>query len=171
METRALRDGVPRHDFAPVRWGHLRSASPADPYRARGKPRGPASCPDCRAVFARGRWTWLEPPPEAKAVLCPACHRVRDQRPAGFLVMSGPRLGALHDELTNQLRNEERRENAEHPLERIMALNQDPGEWVVTTTDAHLARRLGEAVHRAHQGALTVQYNAEQRQVRVRWES
>ena len=92
METRALRDGVPRHDFAPVRWGHLRSASPADPYRARGKPRGPASCPDCRAVFARGRWTWL-------------------------------------------------------------------------------ARRLGEAVHRAHQGALTVQYNAEQRQVRVRWES
>jgi hypothetical protein len=41
----------------------------------------------------------------------------------------------------------------------------------VTTTDAHLARRLGEAVHRAHQGALTVQYNAEQRQVRVRWES
>jgi hypothetical protein len=39
------------------------------------------------------------------------------------------------------------------------------------STDAHLARRLGEAVHRAHQGALTVQYNAEQRQVRVRWES
>jgi len=85
--------------------------------------------------------------------------------------MSGPRLVPLHDELTNQLRNEERRENAEHPLERIMGLTQDPGEWVVTTTDAHLARRLGEAVHRAHQGALTVQYNAEQRQVRVRWES
>ncbi|GAB7540585.1 hypothetical protein CS8_002460 [Cupriavidus sp. 8B] len=41
-----------------------------------------ASCPTCHAVFLKGRWQWRAVPPGAKALMCPACHRVADHVPA-----------------------------------------------------------------------------------------
>jgi hypothetical protein len=39
----------------------------------------------------------------------------------------------------------------------------------VTTTDIHLARGMGEALHRAYQGELEYHYNPEQNLLRVIW--
>jgi hypothetical protein len=39
----------------------------------------------------------------------------------------------------------------------------------VTTTDIHLARGIGDAVHHAYQGALDFHYNPEQNLLRVSW--
>lgn len=150
----------------------LPERTPQDTYRMRGKVPEPAHCPDCKAVYHKGKWQWLEAPEAARSVVCPACHRIRDKYPAGFVTLRGPRLPVLHDELMNQIRNEEQAARTEHPLERVMEIDDgNVWEWLVTTTDIHLARRIGEAVQRAHQGKLTIRYNPDEHLVRIDWES
>ena len=39
----------------------------------------------------------------------------------------------------------------------------------ITTTDIHLARGIGEALHHAYQGELEFHYNPEQNLLRVNW--
>jgi hypothetical protein len=67
------------------------------------------------------------------------------------------------------VRNEEQREKAEHPLQRIMDIEDSGSEAIVTTTDIHLARRIGEAVHHAYQGELEFHYNPDENLLRVHW--
>jgi hypothetical protein len=60
-------------------------------------------------------------------------------------------------------------ERREHPLQRIMAV-QTGGEGIlITTTDPHLARRIGEALRGAYKGELRVRYNKDEHLVRVYW--
>jgi len=42
---------------------------------------------------------------------------------------------------------------------------------MITTTDVHLPRRIGEAVHRAYRGDLDVKYSPDEYTVRVNWSS
>ncbi len=140
-----------------------------DSYQSRSKPVEPAVCPDCGALFHDGRWQRLPAPPEARKELCPACHRIRDRFPAGYVTLDGGFLRAHHDEVLNLLRHIESRANAEHPLQRIMDISHDNGGITVSTTDPHLARALGEALHRAYRGKLEFHYNPEQNLLRVHW--
>jgi hypothetical protein len=50
-----------------------------------------------------------------------------------------------------------------------MTLEDDNGATLVTTTDIHLARGIGEALHHAYQGMLEYHYNHEQNLLRVNW--
>ncbi len=155
--------------------GHVRHAARVydelrhDPYEPRGKHPEPACCTDCGAVFRRGRWSWAEKPQGAQGVLCPACRRIRDRLPAGTLTLEGDFIDAHRDELTHLVRNEEQLEKAQYPLHRIMAVDEAPGRVVVTTTDIHLARRIGEAVRRAYQGELGLDYGKDEYSLRAHW--
>ena len=161
-----------RNPSAPLHGDQLLPERREDTYRLRGKLPEPAWCPTCQLVYHKGKWQWLEKPEGAKAVTCPACHRIHDRYPAGVLLLRGPRLPFLHDELIRQIRNVEQAESAEHPLRRIMAIDDgDLWSWTVTTTDVHLARRLGEAIQRAHQGELAIHYDGDERSARVEWVS
>jgi len=140
-----------------------------DAYKAKGKPPEPALCPQCGAVFHEGRWQWRIAPENAHAETCPACHRIHDHYPAGFLKMSGEFFKAHRAEIMHLVRNHEKRENAEHPLNRIMAVEDKGSETLVTTTDIHLARGIGEALHHAYKGELEFHYNPEQNLLRVSW--
>jgi uncharacterized protein (DUF2249 family) len=40
---------------------------------------------------------------------------------------------------------------------------------VITTTDLHLPRRIGDALHRAHQGEISFHYIEEGNILRVHW--
>lgn len=60
-----------------------------NPYKSKHKLRGPTVCPQCGAVFHQGRWTWLTRPEMAYEAPWPACQRVRDKYPAGFLSLHG----------------------------------------------------------------------------------
>ena len=68
------------------------------------------------------------------------------------------------------VRKEEQREAADHPLQRIMDIMERGGVITVTTTDVHLARRIGEALHHAYQGKLDIKYSQDEYVVRVTWE-
>jgi hypothetical protein len=140
-----------------------------DPYQARGKYREPTLCTGCHAIFQHGRWTWGGAPEGAHKAECPACHRIRDGQPAGYVRFAGVALEVERDALVQLARNVEKHESGEHPLHRIMGIEQDAGDLVVTTTDVHLPQRIGEAIRHAHKGRLDVAYAHDEYSVRVHW--
>lgn len=153
--------------FHPVRHDRLIQEREHDTYKSRHKPPEPTVCPDCGAVFHHGRWQWGTAPAQGHEELCPACHRIRDGFPAGFVFVSGAFFAQHRDELLQLVRNVGERAKAEHPLERIMAIEDDDGGVMVTTTDIHLARGVGEALHHAYHGELEFHYNDEEKLLRV----
>jgi NMD protein affecting ribosome stability and mRNA decay len=140
-----------------------------DPYMARSKPAEPALCPECGVVYHKGRWQRAARPVKAHEHLCPACQRIKDRYPAGYVKLSGSFLDAHRDEIRHLVRNEEQREAEDHPLQRIMDITEEGAVTSVTTTDVHLARRIGEALHHAYQGKLDIKYSQDEYVVRVDW--
>jgi NMD protein affecting ribosome stability and mRNA decay len=155
--------------FRPVRRDQLFTERVHDTYQLQAKLSEPTVCPVCGAVYHSGRWQWADKPAGAHAVLCPACHRIKDRFPAGFLDVSGDYFAAHRDELVRLMRHHEQREKAEHPLARIMDIVDSATGTMVTTTDIHLARNLGEALHHAYQGELEFHYNDAENLLRVHW--
>lgn len=140
-----------------------------DAYKAKGKLPEPTVCPQCNAVFREGRWRWGDAPAKAHHTTCPACHRMQDHYPAGFVTLSGEFVSTHRDEIMNLVSHHEHNERAEHPLQRIMAVEEIEGEVLVTTTDIHLARGIGEALHHAYRGDLEYHYNPAGNLLRVHW--
>lgn len=140
-----------------------------DAYKLKKKLVEPTVCPQCGAVFHDGRWQWLKAPAGAHQETCSACHRIHDHYPAGFLTMKGKFFESNRDEIMHLVHNHEQHERKEHPLKRIMEVEQKDGATLVTTTDIHLARGIGEALHHAYQGELEFHYNPEQNLLRVNW--
>lgn len=140
-----------------------------DAYKAKGKLHEPSACSQCGAVFHKGRWQWMEAPADAHRTICPACHRIHDDFPAGFVSLKGEFLSAHREEIMHLVRNHEKQEREQHPLNRIMGVEEKDGMTLVTTTDIHLARGIGDAIHNAYQGDLEYHYNPEQNLLRVSW--
>lgn len=153
----------------PVRRDRLIQEHNHDTYKARGKSRQPAICPDCGAVYHKGRWRWIARPSQAVETRCPACQRTHDRYPGGYLTLSGPFLAQHRDEIVHLARNVEEREKSEHPLRRIMALEPRDDGILITTTAMELARAIGDAVHHAYQGELDYRYTDEANILRVSW--
>lgn len=144
-----------------------------DTYKMRGKPPEPTVCPDCQAVFLKGRWQWVAEKMngETNTSLCPACHRIRDRYPGGYLKLVGPFFQTHADEILHLARNVEAREKGAHPLRRIMAVETRDEGVEITTTDMGLARDIGEAVNDAYKGGeLDYQYTDGANILQVRWE-
>jgi NMD protein affecting ribosome stability and mRNA decay len=141
-----------------------------DAYKAKHKLPEPTVCPQCGAVFHEGRWQCLPVPADAHQEPCPACHRIHDHFPAGFVTLQGEFFLAHREEIMHLAHNVEEHERTEHPLKRIMEIEEkDDGATLVTTTDIHLARGIGEAIHHAYQGDLEFHYNPQEYLLRVSW--
>lgn|SRR5574341_1241533 len=140
-----------------------------DSYKSKRKLSGPARCPGCGAVYRRGRWRWEAAPASAQSTRCPACLRIRDRLPAASVALGGRFFSAHRDEILARVRSCERAEKATHPMQRIMAIAASGKGATVTTTDAHLARRIGDALKDAYKGELEYHYNKEDSALRVRW--
>jgi hypothetical protein len=142
-----------------------------DPYMAGAKPEEPTVCRDCGVVFNEGRWQWLpEPPAQAAETVCPACRRVRDRVPAGFLTLSGEFFRKHRDEIMNLVENKVESQEKEHPMKRLMNVDDQDDGTELTFTDSHLPRGVGEAIQRAYDGDLDIRFPAEGGIVRVFWE-
>ena len=50
-----------------------------------------------------------------------------------------------------------------------MNIEEQHGTTVLKTTDIHLPRRIGEALHRAYEGKLDFHYEEESYFIRVAW--
>lgn len=141
-----------------------------DTYKATHKPREPTVCPACGAVYHRGRWHWAEKPEDAHQALCPACARIHDHYPAGYINLRGGFLREHRDDIVNLVRNIETREKAEHPLKRIMNIEEEDGGLLITTTDLHLAKSIGDGIQHAWHGELDYKYADESNIIHIAWE-
>ena len=145
------------------------AANDADPYRATRKPPGPAYCPVCKAVYNAGRWSWARKPEDAYEHTCPACQRIHDKFPAGYVTIKGAFFKENRDQIVALIKSKEGREKAEHPLQRIMAIEDIRDGLQVTTTDSTLARGIGEAIHEAYKGDLKLRYSRDENLLRATW--
>jgi hypothetical protein len=139
-----------------------------DAYRPRTKLPEPAVCQKCGAVWHKGRWTWDRVPKGAQEHTCPACLRIAEKQPAGRLRLEGDFTG-LKREILRLVRNQEEAETAQHPLERLMGVDQEPWGISITTTGIHLARRIAEALRRTYHERVQIRYLKAQDLVRVVW--
>lgn len=140
-----------------------------DSYKSKVKLPDPTRCPDCGAVFRNGRWTWETGRNEVNASVCPACKRIRDGLPAGYVTLGGAFFLDHRDEILHLVKHCEEREKAAHPVQRIMAIERRKDGVVVTTTDVHLARTIAEHVHDAFKGSLAFHYNKGDNLLRATW--
>jgi len=140
-----------------------------DPYKARRKSSGLAVCTECGVVFDRGRWAWRLPPAKVLEMVCPACRRIRDKVPAGVLHISGPILETHREQVLNLVRNEAEAEKKARPLHRMMEIAEQDDGLLLTTTDTHLPRRIGNALHQAFHGELALPYGKDARVFRADW--
>jgi len=141
-----------------------------DPYRTKSKPPEISVCPLCYAVFKGGRWQWIASwPLNAHRQTCQACHRIRDNYPAGVITITGSFASSHRAEILNLIRNQEHEENGEHPLHRILKIEEQPGSLVIKTTDIHLPHAIGESLRRAYKGSLKIHYSEETYFIDVKW--
>lgn len=141
-----------------------------DAYFHIGKPAAPAVCMDCHAVFQHGHWAWAKPPAGAADVLCPACQRVREQQPGGYLTLDAALTARERDDMVRLLRNTEHRESVDHAMERIMEVTTGEDTMLVTTTSPHLAQTLATAVERAFGGQAAYSFSRNEHLLRVLWQ-
>ncbi len=158
-----------RAGFRPVRRDRLIKEHVHDTYKAREKLPEPTACPDCGAVYSKGRWQWLSRPDGAHQQVCPACHRIRDDFPAGYVTLGGEFFAQHREEILGLVRHQAEKASGEHPLERIIGVREQRGGVLVSTTGIHLARAIGEALASAYQGELQYHYNEGENLLRVQW--
>jgi hypothetical protein len=161
----------PSRSSGPRHWGRAQEDHIIDPYRWTHKPPLAAVCPQCGAVYQEGRWHWADRPAIAVEVTCQACHRANDKFPAGVVTLAGGRLARLKDQLIQLARHQEEAERPEHPLNRILGIEEKDGRIVISTSDIHLPRRIGEAIERAYKGELKIHFDKNNYFVRVDWMS
>ena len=141
-----------------------------DAYLGRNRLPAVHACTSCGVVFMNGRWMWKEIENHSTKTICPACRRINDNYPAGYVEIRGNFFDGHETEITNLIYNTEKLEKKDRPLERIISMNLKKGYATLTTTGIHIARRIGEALSRSYQGNFSFKYLDGEKGIRVFWE-
>ncbi len=145
-----------------------------DPYYEGRKYPDGVVCPECSAIYQSGHWLW----PKAEGYrditttdryVCPACRRIQDRYPAGVVFLEGEYLSRRREEILNLVDRIVQQERNKSPLRKVIDREEKEGTIAIHLTDDHMARHLGDAIHRAHKGDLSMKYGDETRFVRVHW--
>ena len=141
-----------------------------DPYNDGRKYTEGMYCPRCQALYHQGRWRWPgKGDTFREPQLCSACRRIRDNFPAGEIQVSGRYLNSHRREIVNLIQNVVKEEETRSPLKKVINFSNEGDRLRVSLTDDHLARHIGEALHRAYDGDLAIKYSEGERFVRLQW--
>ncbi|MEK6680651.1 MAG: BCAM0308 family protein [Nitrospirota bacterium] len=150
-----------------------------DPYLAKGGPHEMAICKKCHAIYHKKRWFFDEAVYKeninkkgAQKVLCPACQKIKDKYPSGFLTLKGDFIKEKgnREEILNLIKNEETLAKGINPLERIIDIKKTTAEITVTTTNEKLAQKIGRAIYKAHKGKIKYNWSHDVKLLRATWE-
>ena len=83
--------------------------------------------------------------------------------------MSGGFLTRHKQDIVNRVRNVAEHVLEEHPLERIMKMEENNGEILVYATSEHLIARIAKALHRDFKGTLKLTYASEDKFASAHW--
>jgi hypothetical protein len=137
-----------------------------------------AYCHQCHVVYQNKRWFFdenlynqLKGSEQVQEVICPACRKINDRYPQGYLTLSGEFFVQHRDEIMKVLEKEASRVAARSFDDRIIQMEPEgEGKMVVETTTDKLAQHLGKAVHKAYKGDLTFKWGGDiNKLVRVYW--
>lgn len=152
-----------------------RAARSTDPYLPK-EGMEVSFCRKCGLVYRQKRWIMdpdelerVKSDPSAGKILCPACQRMRDQVPGGYLTLKGDYLSSHEVEILELIKNTEAKSRQKNPLGRIMEITQEGGVLTILTTEDKLAQKLGRDVFKAHSGRLSYQWSHDENYVRVEW--
>lgn len=139
-------------------------------YRRAAKAAGGLVCKDCGIIQHAGEW-YFGAPPLARLTTgrCPACRRVADKYPAGTLRVPTSFLAGRQRDVLRLVRNIAAAEKLEHPLERLMTIEEADGHMVVTTTGIHLARALAHKLAKQFHRKPRFRYADGEELVFVEW--
>jgi NMD protein affecting ribosome stability and mRNA decay len=145
-------------------------------HRGPRAPRGPLICERCGAMYLRRRWT-LHPPAAAsleavadpRPTICPACRMIAAEQFSGEVRISGAFAAAHQGEIERLIQGEARRTADDNPTARIVHIDRNDGRITVRTTTEHLAKRLGEALHKAFDGIVHYGFSHENKFAHVTW--
>ena len=147
-----------------------------DPYTERESPPENSVCKCCGSVHTADRWYLKGQVPYDKAThattfetTCPACRQQSDKVPGGVLTLTGAFVVSHSEEILNLIRNESAKAQSGNPLERIMDMQSEGAEMVITTTNDRLAERIGRALHKAYRGEIEYQFGEDTKLARVNW--
>lgn len=126
-------------------------------------------CPECGLPYGVGRFGWGGGVPGAHAERCSTCQRVHDEFPAGSVILRGAWYAAHRKEILRRVLASAERANAEHPSRRVVSVDPAGADVVVRTTDARLARRIGDALCEAYRGTLEYHYDHERNLLQIAW--
>ena len=144
-EARAFR---PPHRRARPARRHPRSLSGA------AEAAGADGMPPVRCRLPHGRWQWAPKPEGAhEASVRHAAASTSICRP-GSSPSAPVWRRSTRTEIIALARHTEAAEKAEHPMNRVAAIEQTDKGLVITTTDIHLPRRICNAVKDAHRAKL-----------------
>jgi hypothetical protein len=141
-----------------------------DPYFLKEKHCDPCVCRQCGVVLHGGIFEWLDKvPAKAVKITCPACKRIENKYEGGMLYLEGKFLSKHKKEILSIINNTEKNESNCRPLERIIEITDKKNKLEITTTYEHIARRIGEAIHKACKGELNIKYPDGEKYVRIYW--
>jgi hypothetical protein len=141
-----------------------------DPYFKKEGYADPSVCRRCGVVHHGSTFEWQEKPPKgAEQMTCPACKRIEDNYEGGHIILEGSFLKDHRTDILNIIKNTEASQKKRRPLERVITTEEREGRLEVRTTYEHIARRIGEAVHKAYRGELKMHYPEGEKYIRVHW--
>jgi NMD protein affecting ribosome stability and mRNA decay len=125
-----------------------------NPYQNNQKFTDPTICRKCGALYKNGRWSWDDLPNNAEEDICPACLRIADNYPAGYIEIKGSFFEQHEKEILNLIHKIALIEQFQNPLERIIKIDPVEDHTLITTTGINLARLIGDALKRSYRGQL-----------------
>jgi hypothetical protein len=102
--------------------------------------------------------------------VCPACRQAAEGRFGGEVRISGAFFVKHRAEIAQLLKREAERASQDNPMAVILEWRQaESGRLVVRTTTEHLAKRLGQALHKAYRGTVHYEFSHENKFAHVTW--
>ena len=83
--------------------------------------------------------------------------------------MRGGFIWKHRDEILNLIRNESNNALSDNPLERVMSLETEGEDVVLTTTNERLAQRIGRVLHSAYSGHINYKWSEDNKLARIDW--
>ena len=140
-----------------------------------GKIKEGAICSVCGLIYRHKRWIKSEVLPfhireHGKETLCPACAKIKYNKPGGIVSIKWDNIKEDSEELLNLIKNVGERAISINVLDRIIKVKENKNNVEVETTSGVLAQRIGRAVEKTYHGNLCYIWSKNEKLVRVQWQ-
>lgn len=151
-----------------------------DPYLNRIDPVDLSVCRDCGSLYHGKKWIAADQitselgtraaKREESNVYCPACQKIKDKYPEGFVTIQGGFVKEHREEILRLINNKQEMASSFNPLEKIMEIRETRGGKIeITTTTDKFAQRIGKILKKTFNGSTEYKWSEDTKLARVIW--